>query len=186
MTHKSRTGLPIGLAAAAAAFGAAPMLTAATAPTARADDFTEILDDTATYYSAAQGDFTAAEGDFSSGLSGVPDGLQELFAGVDNVGIGGPDEFLLGSVEALQNQPIEFITPGPFGPSTPELDLATGLTDAQSYITAATTSFTDAAENLSEGNYTDALVGYLDGSFFLDFASQDVLSGAVDQLSGSI
>ena len=33
----------IGLAAAAGAFGAAAMLSAATAPTARADDFTDIL-----------------------------------------------------------------------------------------------------------------------------------------------
>jgi hypothetical protein len=41
--NRSRTGVLVGLAAAAGAFGVAAMMSAATAPTARADAFTDMI-----------------------------------------------------------------------------------------------------------------------------------------------
>jgi hypothetical protein len=180
-----RSQLRIGLTAAAGAVGVAAMMAAATAPNARADDFTTILDDTEIYTSAAQTDFTAAEGDFSSGLSGVPDGLDELFSGLNNASIA-PDEFIVASVSALEGDPLGILTPGPIVADPPEADLATGLTDAQNVIGFADTDFTDAAQNLAAGNLVTALAEYFDGTYYLNFAPEDVLSGAVDQLLGSI
>jgi hypothetical protein len=178
--------LLVSLGAAAGALGVMALTSTAAAPTARADDFTTIIDDTELYLSAAQADYTAADGDFSSGLSGVPEGLDALFAGANNTHIA-PYEFLVASVAALQNNPIGLITPGPIVPDPPELDLATGLTDAQNNIGFAfNTYFADAASDLSAGNYEAALVALSDGSLALDFAPQDVISGSVDQLLGSI
>jgi hypothetical protein len=45
MGHKSSRAVLVGLGAAVGAFGAAAMISAAIAPTARADDFTDIIDD---------------------------------------------------------------------------------------------------------------------------------------------
>ena len=42
-SNGSRTGVLVGLAAAAGAFGVAAMMSAATAPTARADEFSDIV-----------------------------------------------------------------------------------------------------------------------------------------------
>jgi hypothetical protein len=65
----------IGVAAAAGAFGAAAMMSAATAPTARADDFTDVIN-------AVDGDYGYALVDYSYRLNAVVvDPLQELLLG---------------------------------------------------------------------------------------------------------
>ena len=63
---RSQPGILVGLAAALGAFGAAAMMSAATAPTARADDFTDIITAVDSDYAAGQGDFTTAFADFDS------------------------------------------------------------------------------------------------------------------------
>jgi hypothetical protein len=59
---RARSRILVGLAATAGAFGAAGMMSAATAPTARADDFSDII-------SAIDGDYTEGSAAFSSALS---------------------------------------------------------------------------------------------------------------------
>jgi hypothetical protein len=60
-SNRSRFGMLIGLGAAAGAFGVAAMMSAATAPTARADAYSDII-------SAVDGDFAAGEAEFASAL----------------------------------------------------------------------------------------------------------------------
>jgi hypothetical protein len=101
---RSRSGILIAVAAAVGAFGAAAMMSAATAPTARADDSTLIID-------AIDGDFAAGQADYTSGLaefgSGafVP-GLAEFLGGVNEDSLAAPQNLLLGTVEALEGDPI--------------------------------------------------------------------------------
>ncbi len=77
--NRSRSGVLVGLAAAAGAFGAAAMMSAATAPTARADDFTDIVNAAEGELAFGQTAFTTAFTDFGS--SDVTDGLQALVNG---------------------------------------------------------------------------------------------------------
>jgi len=56
-SNRSRFGMLIGLAAAAGAFGVAVMMSAVTAPTARADDFSDVI-------SAVDGDYTGVAASF--------------------------------------------------------------------------------------------------------------------------
>src|ERR1700689_2795012 len=73
-SNRSRTGVLVGLAAAAGAFGVAAMISAATPPTARADDFTDIVNAVEAELAFGQAAFTTASTDFGS--SDVTDGLQ--------------------------------------------------------------------------------------------------------------
>ena len=61
-TTPARSRILVGLAATAGAFGAAAIMSAATAPTARADDFSDII-------SAVDGDFTQGSNAFASALA---------------------------------------------------------------------------------------------------------------------
>jgi hypothetical protein len=101
---RSRSAILVAVAAAAGAFGAAAMMSAAAAPTARADDSTLIIDAIDGDYAAGQADFTASFADFGSG--GFVSGLAEFFDGVDQDSLAAPDNLLLGTVEALEGDPI--------------------------------------------------------------------------------
>ena len=74
---RSRVGILIGLSAAAGVFGVAAMTSAATA---RADDFTDIINAVDGDFTTGQTDFTAAFTDFSSN---VPEGLNAFYSGLD-------------------------------------------------------------------------------------------------------
>ena len=101
---RSRSGILIGVAAAAGAFGAAAMMSAATAPTARADDTTLIIDAINGDYAVGQADFTSAFTDFGSG--DFVGGLAYTFDGIDQDSVAATDNLLLGGVEALEGDPI--------------------------------------------------------------------------------
>jgi hypothetical protein len=75
MGHKRSRAVLVGLSATAGAFAAAAMISAASAPTARADDFSDILADVQAEQAAAQADFTTATQDFATGTSGEPAGF---------------------------------------------------------------------------------------------------------------
>jgi hypothetical protein len=66
MERALRPGVLIGLAATVGTFGVAAMMSAATAPTARADDFSNIINAIDGDFTAGQADFTAAVSDFGS------------------------------------------------------------------------------------------------------------------------
>jgi hypothetical protein len=66
MSHKPRSGLIISLGAAAGAFGIATMISTATAPSAHADDYSDIVSAVEADFAAGQADFTTAEADFGS------------------------------------------------------------------------------------------------------------------------
>ena len=125
-SYRSRAATLIGLGAAAGAFGIAAMMSAATAPTARADDFSDII-------AAVEGDFTAGQAAFGDaftdfGSSDVNDGLAAFFSGLDDDVVGAPDNVFVGTVDALTGAPV-------IGSFTfdllPITSLATALTDGQ-------------------------------------------------------
>ena len=74
---RPRTGILVGLAVTAGAFGAAAMMLAATAPTARADDFTDVTNVVDTDYANGQAALTAALTTFDNGH--LAQGLAALF-----------------------------------------------------------------------------------------------------------
>ncbi len=150
MTHaRPRTGMMVGLAAAAGAFGAAAMMSA---PTARADDFTDVVNVVDADYAAGQADFTAAAVDFSGG--DLVQGLAALFDGADDDALNAPNDLLVGTVEALTNESI--------GPSDPfnfviPADFSDASTDAQQIVAESQSFFTNALSAFSAGDYGDAL-----------------------------
>jgi hypothetical protein len=171
---RSRSGILVGLAAAVGAFGAAAMMSAATAPTARADDFTDVINAVDGDFTFAQGDFTQASGDFDTG--DVADGLAKFLSGVDNDFIAAPDNLYIGTVDLLTNEPVaDSIEIGLF----PESDFTSGLADAHTLFADGETDFTTAVTDLSSGDYAGAAdLGAL-GSF-LDVAGvQELLEGVV-------
>jgi hypothetical protein len=123
-----RTGILIGLAAAVGAFGAAAMMSA---PTARADAYSDIINAVDVDYANGQTAFTTAFTDFSS--SEFAPGLAALFDGIDDDGLAAPNDFLTGTADALTNESI--------GQSAAyDLALPTDFSDA---ITQAQTFFTE-------------------------------------------
>jgi hypothetical protein len=100
----TRSTILVGLAAAVGALGGAAMMSAAAAPTARADDATLIIDAIDGDYAAGQADFARAFTDFGSGYF-VP-GLANTFDGVDQDSVAATDNLLLGTVQALEGDPI--------------------------------------------------------------------------------
>src|SRR5579872_7364819 len=105
MSHTTPRGsLMIGLGAAAGAFAAAAMMSAAGTPTARADSLTDLLNAVNGDLTLGQADFTAASGDFAS--SHLGDGFAAWFAGLDNDFVSTSDNILAGSVALLTNETV--------------------------------------------------------------------------------
>ena len=103
MRHNGSVAL-IGLTVAAGAFAAAAMMSAAAAPTARADDIAGILADITAEEGYAATAFTNAATDFGTGDS--TDGLTQLFIGLDDDTVGIPDIIQVGSVDELTNSTL--------------------------------------------------------------------------------
>jgi hypothetical protein len=123
---RSRVGALVGLAATVGAFGAAVMVSGATAPTARADDFTDIINAVEGDFTAGQNAFTDAAGFFAS--SDLTSGLAYFFDGVNDDLLSPTDNLLVGTVEALTNEAITPSSPWTFSvPAT----FADGVSDAQ-------------------------------------------------------
>jgi hypothetical protein len=171
---RSRSGILVGLAAAVGAFGAAAMMSAATAPTARADDFTDVINAVDTDLTFAQADFTEASGNFSAGDVNV--GLAQFLSGVDNDFIAAPDNLYIGTVDLLTNEPVaDSIEIGLY----PESDFTSGLADAHTLFADGETDFTTAVTDLSSGDYAGAAdLGAL-GSFDDIAGVQELLEGVV-------
>jgi hypothetical protein len=178
-SNRSRSGMLVGLAAAAGAFGVAAMMSAVTAPTARADDFTEILNDVEGVVGYGQASFGDASTDFGSG--DVPDGLAALINGVNDDLVGAPDDLYVGTVDALTNEPVS--VPVSFFATSPEADFSDGVSDAQFFFGVGETDLTEAASALSSGDYADAAFLGANGSLYVfDVPADYLLLGAAAAL----
>jgi hypothetical protein len=169
----------VGLGAAAGAFGVAVMMSATSAPTARADDFTDTIATVDTEIADGQVAFSSAASDFGSNL--LTPGVAAFFDGVDNDLLAAPNTLLAGTIEGLANEPYDINamiydlpTPGTF---------ADGLTDAQTLFADSAGVFNDAATDLAAGDYGQAVLFDL---FGVDLATvvplEEVLLGSVASL----
>jgi hypothetical protein len=154
----SRYGILVCMAAAVGAFGAATMMSAATAPTARADESTDILNAAEDLFAVGQNYMGIATTDFSAGE--LAPGFAAYFDGINDELLGAPDNLVVGTVDELTNEPFQAILDFPI--PIPD-SFANSLTVAQEFFTSGETSFTDAATALTGGDYGlaayDELVG---------------------------
>jgi hypothetical protein len=155
---RSRYGVLIGLTAAAGAFGAAAMMSAATAQTARADDFTDVINAVDGDYADGQTAFTTAFTDFSSNELG--NGLAAFFSGVNDDALSAPNNLLIGTVDLLTNQAVSGSTAWDF-PNVGDFSGAEIL--AQQSITLGESELTNAATDLADGFYGSAAFNDLFG-----------------------
>jgi hypothetical protein len=177
--NKSRIGTLVGLVAAAGAFGFAGLMSAATAPTARADDFSDVIGAVEGDYTTGAAAFTAATEFFSDGYF-VP-GLSELFTGADDYGLSAPNDLLIGTIEVLTNETFD-VSAG--GDTSWELgfpvDFSDGASVAEQYFADGETDITTLApEALSLGDYGDVLASTLYGADLLTVTPlEELLLGA--------
>ena len=171
----TRSRILFGLAAAAGAFGVAAMISAAAAPTARADDTTLIIEAINGDFAAGQVDFTRAFTDFGSG--DFVSGLANTFDGVDQDSVAATDNLLLGTVEALEGDPI---TSSLFlGELSAPDSFADALEEAQILFNEGQGLLSNAAIALSAGDYGAGTYEELIGSFDTYVLSvQELLLGA--------
>jgi hypothetical protein len=159
---RSRSGILIGLAAAVGAFGAVAMMSAATAPTARADDFTDIVNAVDGDFADGQVSFDTAVTEFGSNEEFL--GLASLFDAVNDDSLSPPDNLLIGTVEALTNVPVT----GDIGWAISQpTDFTEALADAEGYITGSQLDFSEAATDLASGEYGGAAYNDLIGADLL-------------------
>lgn len=168
----------VGLAAAIGAFGAAVMTSAATAQTARADDFTDIIANVDTDLAAGQSEFGFAATDLGSGH--LVSGTSELLAALDDDLVSAPYSVVLGSVDAVTNQPIAGFDP--------VLVIAPpSFADALTYVAedfgVAQTYASEALTALAGGEYATAVSDDLYGSLWAAvFPDETLLLGGMVSL----
>jgi hypothetical protein len=153
MGHKRSRAAFVGLSAAVGAFAAAATISAATAPTARADDFSQIIADVQALAADAQGDFSQAATDFASGSAGLTTGLTALFQGLNDDFVGVPDVLQVEATDALAGAPL-------VGPTVFDVTFAdpanftAAVTEAQNFYTMGNNLATTIA-GLPANDFTD-------------------------------
>jgi hypothetical protein len=175
---RSHARILVGLAAAAGAFGMAAVLSASYAPTARADDFSDILSAVDGDYSAGQADFTAALADFGSSSTSI-DGLAAFFSGVDEYLVAAPENYFVGSVEALANDPIDSSY---FDVITVASSYPIAAENAQLGFGEGDTYLVDSLTALSGGDFASAAQDLAFGFNSFDNASEYLLVGTLAAL----
>jgi hypothetical protein len=178
MGHQTSRAMLVGLGAAVAAFGTATMLSAATAQTARADDFTDIIN-------AVNGDLTFGQGEFGTafldfGSNHVPAGLASFFSGVDDDLWATSTNLQVGTIEALTGSGIN----GSISVSVPvPADFADAVANAESFLAVGQADFADAATALSAGMFANAAIDQALGSLYtFDLPSQVLFIGGLESL----
>jgi hypothetical protein len=173
-SHRSRVGMLVGLGAAAGAFGVAAMMSAATAPTARADDISDIIAAVEGDYADGQASFSAAYSDFGSNEL-VP-GLTAFIDGVDDDALSAPNNLLGGSLEALTNENITAADPLTLGaPFT----FSEALTGAEASFSEGQSFFTEGASLFGIGEYGSASIYDLFGGDLVSIVPlEELLLGA--------
>jgi hypothetical protein len=166
-----------------AGLGAAAAMLVGAAPAAHADDLTDIVKVVDADYAAGQTAFTVAFTDF--GNADIPHGLAQFINGVDDDFIGAPDNFFIGSVDALTNEPV-YPDPLNFGIAAPPADLAAAWTEAQSDYNIGQSWLSDAATAFSAGEYATSAFDSTVGSIYsFDVPPEFLFMGAIDQLLGA-
>jgi hypothetical protein len=178
---RSRSGIFVGFAAVVGAVGAATMMAAATAPAARADDYTEIVANVETLLGDGQNAFTAADTDFAG--NEIAAGLQSFFNGVDDDSVGVPDTAFLGTLQALAGDAIEGPSNFDFNSTAAPADFADAVSEAQSTFQLGEGYFNDAAAAFFSGDFVDAFrvaeFGSIDA---FDYPAQLLFIGGVEAL----
>jgi hypothetical protein len=176
---KSRAGVLVGLGAAAGVFGVAALMSAATAPAARADDFTDVVNTIEGVVAGAQADFSQAATDF--GGSNVTGGLTLLLDGTDSYLVGVPDDLLVGAVDVVTNDPVQL--PIDYFALTPPTDFSDALSDAQTDFTGGLTELSNGAEDFFGGDFGyGAYVETYGSVFAFVIPADELLIGAVEAL----
>jgi hypothetical protein len=159
MGYISMRAALVGLGAAAGAFAAAGMISAAVAPTARADDATEIAANVAAIEAAAQEDYSAATADFALGTqAGDAAGLTAEFEGMDDDLFGVPAMYQVGDLDSHYNVPVVPATDFEYSWTDPTI--AGYVAEAQSWYNTGNNLMTDAANFFATGDYTDAALDH--------------------------
>jgi hypothetical protein len=175
---RSHARILVGLAAAAGAFGMAAVLSASDAPTARADDFSDIISAVDGDYSAGQADFTTALADFGSSSTAI-DGLAAFFSGVDEDLVAAPENYFVGSVQALANDPIDHSY---FDVITVASSYPVAVDGAQIGFGEGATYLSDSLTALSGGDFASAAQDFAFGFTSFDNASEYLLVGTLAAL----
>jgi hypothetical protein len=174
MKRALRPGMLIGLAAAVGAFGAASTVSTASAPAARADDFSDIISAVDGDFTAGQTAFTIADSEFGS--SEPVAGLAAFFGGVNDDALSAPNNLLVGSVEALTNETVTGSEP--FGFLAPS-SFSDGLNAAESFFAIGESYFTVGATDFASGDYGDAALYDLFASDYVSVLPlEDLILGA--------
>jgi hypothetical protein len=140
MGQKRSRAVLVGLSAAAGAFAAAAMMSAATAPTARADAYSDIIADIQAEEADANTAFANASTDFANNDEAA--GLTQLYIGVDDDLLGVPADLHVGLVDALTNAPVIPASDFNFSDLYKSPSFATPASDAAS-VTEAQTFYTE-------------------------------------------
>lgn len=178
MSYKSQPGIMVGFGAAICAFSAAAMVSTASAPTARADYFTDIVNIVGGEFATGQSYFDLAATDFGS--ADVADGLAALISGVNNDVFAVSDTILIGTAQALTNGPLDPLQ-DTFAFevfASPNL-----ITDFVGYFGMGESYLTAGAEALSAGAFVNGIGDLLVGSEFMSiFSTEALLVGGLDLL----
>lgn len=178
-------GIAVGLGSTAGALLASAMSQLATAPTARADDFTDILNLVESTIGAGQLDFTSAQADFALGTpAGFAEGVALDNAGTNDFLIGSTDDILAGSLAAAVGETPGldelFLFPTAADPAT-LADLETAVTGV---FTLGTDAFSDAEAGFALGTPDGFAFGVSQSLVGLDFytvlAPEQALLGLAD------
>jgi hypothetical protein len=176
MSHaQSRVGRVLVLGTTAGAFGVAAMMSTAAAPTAHADDFSNVID-------VVQGDLSTATNDLNSALSNIEadqlgPGFASLLDGVNTGLLSAPQNLAAGTAELLDN---ESISPPLAWNLVPEGNFAGGLAQAGIDFNEGENMLSQVVTDLSSGDYGTAL--------YTEFSGLDLLAVAPldDLLLGSL
>ena len=176
-SNRSRAATLIGVAAAAGAFGVAALISMATAPTSRADDFTQVVNAVDFDYSTGTTLLTTAGTDFSGGDFAL--GLAALLPGVNDDSVVAPENLLIGIVEVLTNEPFDDETP--FYDFPLPADFSDAVSTAENLASWSAGDFSLVATDLASGDYGAALTDYAYGLnlLVLDPLEQLLLGAAV-------
>jgi hypothetical protein len=177
-THHSRRRNGIALGVAAGALTAA-LSQLATAPSARADVYSDILDNVQSVAGVGQSELSLAALDFSQMDFGY--GLSLSIAGADNAGLAPQEDLLVETIDALTGNPLRFYDFGYFAPT----DLTTAIADAQGVISDGQVYLGSALSDFGSGDFVDGLAQYIAAlnDMFVT-APQEVFIGAADTFLG--
>lgn len=124
----------------------------ATAPIARADDFTDVFNNVQFAISQGQSQLANAAADFAN--SDPVHGLAMAITGIDNIDIAAQQDAFAGTLDALMGQtPFDNV----FGLFPVGLDPATAMADAQGLISDGQTFFAQALADFGNADFVDGL-----------------------------